>query len=70
MRTRIAVFIAVFQMVMFTGHAFLYETWRFLWAPETPGMAALAWILGGVLALLGSLSLAEVAAMYPRAERI
>ncbi|MGE3806095.1 MAG: APC family permease [Gemmataceae bacterium] len=31
------------------------------------GLAALAWILGGVLALLGSLALAEVAVLYPRA---
>jgi predicted MPP superfamily phosphohydrolase len=44
MRTRIAVFVAVFQMVMFAGHAFLYETWRFFCGPGTPGMAALAWI--------------------------
>src|SRR5689334_3538708 len=31
------------------------------------GPAALAWILGGVLALLGSLAYAEVAVLYPRA---
>jgi APA family basic amino acid/polyamine antiporter len=31
------------------------------------GLAALAWILGGVLALLGALSLAEVAVLFPRA---
>ncbi|MBL8800108.1 MAG: amino acid permease [Planctomycetia bacterium] len=31
------------------------------------GLAALAWILGGVLALLGSLALAEVAVLYPHA---
>jgi len=31
------------------------------------GMAALVWILGGVLALLGALALAEVAVLYPRA---
>src|SRR5262245_37832613 len=31
------------------------------------GLAAAAWILGGVLALLGSLALAEVAVLYPRA---
>jgi basic amino acid/polyamine antiporter, APA family len=31
------------------------------------GLAALAWVLGGVLALLGALALAEVAVMYPRA---
>jgi amino acid transporter len=38
-------------------------------AENTPffGIAALVWVLGGVLALLGSLSLAEVAALYPRA---
>jgi amino acid transporter len=31
------------------------------------GLAALAWVLGGVLVLLGALSLAEVAILYPRA---
>jgi amino acid transporter len=31
------------------------------------GMAALVWVLGGVLALLGGLALAEVAVLYPRA---
>jgi basic amino acid/polyamine antiporter, APA family len=38
-------------------------------AEYTPffGLAALVWVLGGVLALLGSLSLAEPAALYPRA---
>src|SRR5205823_12403525 len=33
----------------------------------TFGLIALAWILGGVLALLGSLAYAEVAVLYPRA---
>lgn len=38
-------------------------------AAEVPyfGLAALAWVLGGVLALLGSLALAEVAVLYPHA---
>lgn len=38
-------------------------------AEEVPyfGLAALAWVLGGVLALLGSLALAEVAVLYPKA---
>lgn len=31
------------------------------------GMAILVWVLGGVLALLGALALAEVAVLYPRA---
>lgn len=31
------------------------------------GIAALVWILGGVLALLGALALAEVAVLYPKA---
>src|SRR5947208_1751479 len=31
------------------------------------GLAALVWILGGVLALLGALALAEVAVLYPKA---
>src|SRR5438309_6181865 len=33
----------------------------------TFGTAAVVWILGGVLALLGALSLAEVAVLFPRA---
>jgi amino acid transporter len=32
----------------------------------SPGMVLVAWVLGGVLALLGALTLAELAAMYPR----
>jgi amino acid transporter len=38
-------------------------------ATEIPyfGLAALAWVLGGVLALLGSLSISEVGILYPRA---
>lgn len=31
------------------------------------GLAALVWILGGVLAMLGALALAEVAVLYPKA---
>src|SRR5438128_11897745 len=31
------------------------------------GLAALVWILGGLLALLGALALAEVAVLYPKA---
>src|SRR5438132_13984628 len=31
------------------------------------GLVALVWILGGLLALLGSLAYAEVAVLYPRA---
>src|SRR5262249_59784658 len=29
------------------------------------GMAALAWVLGGILALLGALAFAEIAVLYP-----
>jgi amino acid transporter len=38
-------------------------------ATEVPnfGIAALVWVLGGLLALLGALALAEVAVLYPRA---
>ena len=32
----------------------------------SPGMVAVAWVLGGILALFGALTLAELAAMYPR----
>src|SRR5438105_9070981 len=45
MRTRFAVFVAVFQMVMFAGHAFLYETWRFFRSADVTGNSALAWIV-------------------------
>src|SRR5437762_153687 len=31
------------------------------------GLAALAWVLGGVLAMLGALAYAEVATLYPKA---
>jgi len=31
------------------------------------GLAALVWILGGVLALLGALAVAEIAVLFPRA---
>src|SRR5687767_10242051 len=31
------------------------------------GMAAAVWVLGGLLALLGALALAEVAVLYPKA---
>jgi amino acid transporter len=34
---------------------------------DTFGLVAIAWVLGGVLALLGSLAYAEVAVLYPRA---
>jgi uncharacterized protein len=45
MRIRIAVLIAVFQLVMFAGHAFLYETWNFFWrAPDPPGISLLQWM--------------------------
>jgi predicted MPP superfamily phosphohydrolase len=41
------VFIAVFQTVLFLGHAFLYETWDFFWrAPDPPGISALQLALG------------------------
>jgi predicted MPP superfamily phosphohydrolase len=45
MRYRIAVFVAVFQVVMLAGHAFLYETWKFFRpvAPG-PGVSPLAWV--------------------------
>src|SRR5207248_2350488 len=33
----------------------------------TFGLAATVWVAGGLLALLGSLTLAEVAALFPRA---
>jgi predicted MPP superfamily phosphohydrolase len=46
MRYRFAVFIAVFQLVMFAGHAFLYETWNFFWrAPDPPGISPLQWAM-------------------------
>lgn len=32
----------------------------------SPGMVLIAWVAGGILALLGALTLAEPAAMYPR----
>jgi uncharacterized protein len=47
MRTRIAVFIGVFQAVMFAGHGVLYESLRFfLVVPAGPGISGLRWGLG------------------------
>jgi len=57
MRTRFAVFVAVFQIVMFAGHAFLYETWKFFRGGNAPAMSALAWIVA-------VLSLSFVAASF------
>src|SRR5262249_12005655 len=51
MRYRIAAFIAVLQMVMFGGHAFLYETWRFfrpLPVPAPPGVTPLGWTVAAL----------------------
>jgi uncharacterized protein len=42
MRTRLVAFIAIFQCVLFLGHAFLYQTWKYFWqAPASPGISPL-----------------------------
>jgi uncharacterized protein len=42
MRSRLIVFIAIFQSVLFLGHVFLYETWSYFWqAPDSPGVSLL-----------------------------
>ncbi|MGH9504327.1 MAG: metallophosphoesterase [Terriglobales bacterium] len=42
MRSRIVVFVAVIQTVLFLAHWFLYETWTFFWAaPDPTGISAL-----------------------------
>jgi uncharacterized protein len=47
MKSRLMVFIAIFQSVLFLGHVFLYETWNYFWqAPDPPGISALQWALG------------------------
>ncbi len=47
MRTRLVVFIAVFQSVLFLGHVFLYETWTYFWrTPDPPGISPLQLTLG------------------------
>jgi uncharacterized protein len=47
MRSRLIVFIAIFQSVLFLGHVFLYETWSYFWqAPDSPGVSPLQLILG------------------------
>jgi uncharacterized protein len=48
MHARIAGFIAVFQILMFAGHLFLYETWGFLWGGGggATRSSGLAWGLG------------------------
>jgi uncharacterized protein len=40
MKSRIVVFIAIFQSVVFLGHLFLYETWNYFWRdPDPPGIS-------------------------------
>jgi predicted MPP superfamily phosphohydrolase len=47
MRYRIAVIVAIIQIILFAGHAFLYETWDFFWrAPDPPGVTPLQLTLG------------------------
>jgi uncharacterized protein len=46
MRARIAVFIGVFQTVMFAGHLFLYQSWRFFWPGA--GGELLRWVVAGL----------------------
>src|SRR5580704_7260793 len=47
MRSRLIVFIAIFQSVLFLGHVFLYETWNYFWqAPDPPGVSAMQLSLG------------------------
>jgi uncharacterized protein len=47
MRSRLVVFIAIFQSVLIFGHVFLYETWSFFWqAPESGGISPLQLALG------------------------
>src|ERR1700736_1126591 len=42
MRSRIVVFIAIFQSVLFLGHVFLHQTWTYFWQPAAaPGVSAL-----------------------------
>jgi uncharacterized protein len=43
MRSRIIVFIAVFQTVVILGNIFLYQTWKYFWqAPDPSGIPPLA----------------------------
>src|SRR3984957_1794499 len=47
MRSRLIVFIAIFQSVLFLGNVFLYETWSYFWQPpDSPGVSALQLTLG------------------------
>src|ERR1700692_1644558 len=47
MKSRIIVFIAIFQSVLLLGHVFLYETWTYFWqAPVSAGVSPLQLILG------------------------
>ena len=42
MRSRIVVFIAVFQTLLCLGHLLLYQTWNYFWAPpDPPGISSL-----------------------------
>jgi uncharacterized protein len=47
MKTRIILFIAIFQSVLLLGHAFLYETWAYFWQPpSSSGISPLQLSLG------------------------
>ena len=47
MRSRIAVFILVFQSVLFLAHWFLYQTWTAFWVTtDPPGISTLQVVLG------------------------
>jgi predicted MPP superfamily phosphohydrolase len=58
MKSRLVVFIAIFQTVLFLGHLFLYQTWAYFWqAPDPPGISPgqLAMVILSVSFLVTSL---------------
>ncbi len=55
LRSRIVVFIAVIQTVLFLAHWFLYETWTAFWAPPRVSGLQAALALLSVSFVLASL---------------
>ena len=45
MRSRILIFVVVFQAILFAGHWFVYQTWTAFHPAADPGVSALAWIV-------------------------
>lgn len=52
MRFRFAVFVANFQIILLLAHAFLYETWVFLWKVSSPSALLFLRVLVAILSVI------------------